>query len=114
MPRRVRIVATRRCSGPTAATAIAYARSDDRSVLRGLFRNAWLWSAVALSLALHAAVIYTPLLQEAFSTVALGAGDWLLCAAVASSVLWLSELRKLAAHLLWPPAATHSGLARAE
>ncbi|MEZ5764006.1 MAG: cation-translocating P-type ATPase [Xanthobacteraceae bacterium] len=90
------------------------ARSDDRSVLRGLFRNAWLWSAVALSLALHAAVIYTPLLQEAFSTVALGAGDWLLCAAVASSVLWLSELRKLAAHLLWPPAATHSGLARAE
>ena len=90
------------------------ARSDDRSVLRGLFRNAWLWSAVALSLALHAAVIYTPLLQEAFSTVALSAGDWLLCAAVASSVLWLSELRKLAVHLLRPPAAAHSGLARTE
>jgi Ca2+-transporting ATPase len=87
------------------------ARSDDRSVLRGLFHNPWLWSAVALSLALHAAVIYTPLLQEAFSTVALSAGDWLLCAAVASSVLWLSELRKLIAHLLWPQAAAHSGLA---
>jgi len=76
------------------------ARSDERSVLRDLFRNRWLWSAVALSLALHAAVIYTPFLQEAFATVALSAGDWLLCTAVASSVLWLSELRKAIAHII--------------
>ncbi len=78
------------------------ARSDERSALRDLFRNRWLWSAVALSLALHAAVIYTPFLQEAFATVALSAGDWLLCTAVASSVLWLSELHKAIAHLIWP------------
>jgi len=73
------------------------ARSDERSAFTGLFSNTWLWGAVGLSLALQAAVIYIPLLQQAFSTVRLTAGDWLVCAAVASSVLWLRELRKLVA-----------------
>jgi Ca2+-transporting ATPase len=71
------------------------ARSDERSAFRGLFSNAWLWRAVALSLLLQVAVIYVPFLQQAFSTVSLSARDWLLCAAVASSVLWLGELRKV-------------------
>jgi len=71
------------------------ARSDQRSAFADLFSNKWLWGAVALSLALQAAVIYTPFLQQAFSTVSLGAGDWLLCTAVASSVLWLRELSKV-------------------
>jgi Ca2+-transporting ATPase len=31
--------------------------------------------------------------------VSLSAGDWLFCAAVASSVLWLRELAKLLARL---------------
>jgi Ca2+-transporting ATPase len=70
------------------------ARSDERSAFAGLFSNAWLWGAVLLSLLLQAAVIYLPFMQQAFSTVSLGAGDWLLCAAVASSVLWLRELGK--------------------
>lgn len=70
------------------------ARSDERSAFDGLFSNRWLWGAVALSLGLHAAVIYTPFLQEAFSTVGLSLGDWLLCSAVASSVLWLREMEK--------------------
>jgi len=73
------------------------ARSDERSAFTGLFSNTWLWGAVGLSLALQAAVIYIPLLQQAFSTVRLTAGDWLVCAAAASSVLWLRELRKLVA-----------------
>jgi Ca2+-transporting ATPase len=71
------------------------ARSDERSAFVGLFSNKWLWAAVALALLLQAAVIYVPFLQQAFSTVALGGGDWLLCAAVASSVLWLRELSKM-------------------
>ena len=71
------------------------ARSDERSAFAGMFANHWLWAAVGLSLALHVAVIYTPFLQQAFSTTALGAGDWLLSAIVASSVLWLRELAKL-------------------
>jgi Ca2+-transporting ATPase len=76
------------------------ARSDERSAFAGLFSNGWLWGAVALSAALQAAVIYVPILQEAFSTVALRGEDWLLCVGVASSVLWLRELSKLAARAL--------------
>ena len=71
------------------------ARSDDQSALHGLFHNRWLWGALGLSLALQVAVVYVPLLQNAFSTVSLGIGDWLRCVAVASSVLWLRELSKL-------------------
>jgi Ca2+-transporting ATPase len=71
------------------------ARSDDRTAFNGLFTNRWLWSAVTLSLLLHACVVYTPLLQQAFSTVSLDAGDWLFCGAVSSSVLWLRELTKI-------------------
>lgn len=71
------------------------ARSDDRSAFDGLFQNGWLWGAVILSLALHTLVIYTPFLQRAFSTVSLNLKDWLFCAGVASSALWLRELSKL-------------------
>jgi len=73
------------------------ARSDEQSAFAGLLSNKWLWAAVVLSLLLQAAVIYTPFLQQAFSTVSLSAGDWMHCAAVASSVLWLRELSKLLA-----------------
>ncbi|HEX2461893.1 MAG TPA: cation-translocating P-type ATPase C-terminal domain-containing protein, partial [Vicinamibacterales bacterium] len=72
------------------------ARSDEHSAFRGLFSNGWLWGAVLLSLALQVAVIYIPFLQQAFSTVSLTAADWLQCAAVGSSVLWLRELSKVA------------------
>jgi Ca2+-transporting ATPase len=71
------------------------ARSDERSSFSGLFTNKWLWGAIALSLLLQVAVVYTPFLQQAFSTTALGLRDWALCAVVASSVVWLGELRKL-------------------
>lgn len=85
------------------------ARSDERSAFHRPFQNRWLWFAVALSLLLHAAVIYTPILQEAFSTVGLSAGDWLLCAAVASSVLWLRELSKVLAGRLGGRASKRAG-----
>jgi Ca2+-transporting ATPase len=71
------------------------ARSDKRSAFVGLFSNKWLWGAVLLSILLQVMVIYVPFLQQAFSTVSLSSGDWLLCAAVASSVLWLRELSKI-------------------
>ena len=71
------------------------ARSDERSAFRGLFTNRWLWLAIILSVVLQAAVVYVPLLQRAFSTVGLSLGDWLRCAAVASSVLWLREISKV-------------------
>jgi Ca2+-transporting ATPase len=71
------------------------ARSLERSAFRKLFENKWLWLAVAISAALQVAVVYTPFLQQAFRTAPLSLGDWLLCVGVGSSVLWLSELRKL-------------------
>ncbi len=70
------------------------ARSDTHSVTYRLFHNPWLFGAVALSVLLHVAVIYVPLLQRAFATVPLHASDWLTCVLVASSVLWLRELSK--------------------
>jgi Ca2+-transporting ATPase len=47
-----------------------------------------------VSLALHACVIYVPFMQQAFCTSALTWGEWLVCTAVASSVLWGRELGK--------------------
>jgi Ca2+-transporting ATPase len=73
------------------------ARSDERSAFGDALANQWLLGAVAVSLLLQMLVIYVPFLQSAFSTVSLSARDWLVCAAVASSVLWLRELAKLAA-----------------
>jgi P-type Ca2+ transporter type 2C len=70
------------------------ARSDEQSALVGLFGNPWLWAAVAASLVLHFGVIYLPFLQAAFSTTGLGLSDWIRCAVIASSVLWLRELVK--------------------
>ena len=71
------------------------ARSDEQSAFRGLFQNRWLWGAITLSLAAQFAVIYVPFLQNAFSTVSLTLNEWIRCAIVASSVLWLRELSKL-------------------
>ena len=70
------------------------ARSDERSAFAGMFTNSWLWAALAGSIVLQVAVVYLPFLQAAFGTTALGVSDWLLCTAVASSVLWVRELTK--------------------
>src|SRR5690606_26561184 len=70
------------------------ARSDEKSAFHGLLANRWLWGAILLSIALQALVIYVPPLQQAFSTTSLSLADWIYCAAVASSVLWLRELSK--------------------
>jgi Ca2+-transporting ATPase len=70
------------------------ARSDERSAFQGAFTNAWLWRAIGLAIALQIAVVYVPVLQQAFSTVSLSVVDWLRCTAVASSVLWVRELDK--------------------
>ncbi|HNX96040.1 MAG TPA: cation-translocating P-type ATPase [Candidatus Aminicenantes bacterium] len=69
-------------------------RSDERSAFIGLFTNRWLWGGIALSVALQIVVVTLPSLQKAFGTVPLTASEWLRCALVASSVLWLRELNK--------------------
>jgi Ca2+-transporting ATPase len=70
------------------------ARSDHRSAFAHLFANRWLWTALAVSLLLQVVVVYVPFLQRAFGTVSLSGRDWVVCAGIASSVLWLRELDK--------------------
>jgi Ca2+-transporting ATPase len=45
-------------------------------------------------------VVQVPLLNRAFGTAPLSAGDWALCAVMASAVLWVDELKKLLARRL--------------
>src|SRR5690606_41867243 len=45
-------------------------------------------------LLLQVLVVHVPFLQTAFGTASLDLGHWLVAAAMASSVLWLDELRK--------------------
>ena len=71
------------------------ARSERTSAFHRLFTNRYLWGAVALSLALQVAVVQLPFLNEAFATTPLALGDWVVCAALASVVLWAVEARKL-------------------
>jgi magnesium-transporting ATPase (P-type) len=71
------------------------ARSDRRSAFSGLFANAWLWGAIALSSALQIAVVHLAVLNEAFGTAPLSATDWLICIGLASAVLWANEAKKL-------------------
>jgi Ca2+-transporting ATPase len=79
---------------------VVNARSDDQSAFARLFSNRWLWTAIGVSLALQVAVVYVPLLQRAFATVGLQSQDWIRCVAVASSVLWIREIGKLAGRLV--------------
>jgi potassium/sodium efflux P-type ATPase len=72
------------------------ARSESSSAFSHLFVNPLLWGAIVLSVLLQIAVIHVPVLNHAFGTVPLTADQWLVCAAMASVVLWASELRKLA------------------
>ena len=74
---------------------VVNARSDEQSAFVRLFTNRWLWTAVAVSVALQVIVVYLPVLQRAFGTTPLSGRDWLFCTGVASSVLWLREAGKL-------------------
>ncbi len=93
-------LATARTAGYTtlvfAALLTAFtARSATASAFRGLFANRWLWAATTLGVALQIAVVELPFLQPAFGTASLDLMHWAVCAAMASAVLWVDEVRKL-------------------
>jgi potassium/sodium efflux P-type ATPase len=71
------------------------ARSDRTSAFHHLFTNRWLWGAIGLSVLLQVAVVHLPLLNAAFETSPLSIGDWAICIALASVVLWADEAKKL-------------------
>ena len=60
------------------------------------FKNTWIFISVAITLSLLLGAIYTPFGQAIFGTVALPTSKILIIAAVASSVLFISEITKLA------------------
>jgi calcium-translocating P-type ATPase len=72
------------------------ARSETASAFRRLFVNPWLWGAITVSVLLQLAVVYVPVLQTAFGTTALTAHQWIVSTLMASAVLWVDEVRKLA------------------
>jgi len=75
-------------------------QSASRSALHfGIVRNPWLLGGLALSIALHASVLYWPPLNAWFHTVPIALADLLPMVAAASAVLWAEELRKLVVRL---------------
>ncbi len=70
-------------------------RSERESAFRGLFRNPLLWGAIGLSLLLQVLAVQLSILNRAFDTTPLSVSEWALCTAMASSVLWADEIKKL-------------------
>ena len=71
-------------------------RSEDRSVFNAdTLRNARLWAAMALVVALQISAVYVGAMQSLFTLVRLNPGDWLVAVGVASTVLVVEELLKL-------------------
>ncbi|HEU5084076.1 MAG TPA: HAD-IC family P-type ATPase [Acidimicrobiales bacterium] len=71
-------------------------RSDHLTVFRrATLRNGRLWLALAAVLALQVAVTHVGPMQRLFDTTSISGVQWLVSVAVASSVLWVEELRKL-------------------
>ncbi len=69
--------------------------SETRSALSlAVFKNRWLLGGLALANLLHVAVVYTEPMNRLFHTVPIPLTDFFLVGAVASSVLWVEELRK--------------------
>ncbi|MGZ5689458.1 MAG: cation transporting ATPase C-terminal domain-containing protein, partial [Caldimonas sp.] len=60
------------------------------------------------------AVVHLPYLNVAFGTVPLTPGQWAICVAMGSAVLWFSELRKLLGRARRPPAVADRDQARPE
>ncbi len=71
-------------------------RSEFTTVFhRSTFTNRWLWVSLSAVLALQLAVTHVGWFQRLFDTTSISASDWVVCAAVASSVLWVEEIRKI-------------------
>jgi Ca2+-transporting ATPase len=69
--------------------------SPTRSALRlGIFKNRWLLGGLVLANLLQIAVVYTGPMNRLFHTVPIPLDHVLLIGVVASSVLWVEEIRK--------------------
>lgn len=69
-------------------------RSDRDSVLRDPFANKWLNLAIGWELIMLALILYVPVLERVFGTVALPLNDWLIIIAAALTISPVLELTK--------------------
>jgi Ca2+-transporting ATPase len=75
-------------------------RDDTRSAFsRYTFTNRWLWYSLIGVLVLQVLVVQVPFLERIFDTEPLSLTQWGICIAVASSILWLEEIRKAVVRL---------------
>ena len=81
-------------------------RSMELSAFHRVFSNRWLVGAVVLGLVLQVVVVQLPFLQTAFETTSLTLEQWGICLAMASSILWVEEVRKLVTRRRAPATAT--------
>jgi len=71
------------------------ARAEHGTVFtRDLFRNNKLWAAVTGVVVLQVLAVHVDPVQDVFGTTDLAGPDWLVAVGVASSIIWLDELRK--------------------
>jgi len=83
-------------------------RSETRSAFDArLFKNGWLWGAVALCVVLQLAAVYVPFLRAILHTVPLGAKDWGVVAGCALLPLAVVEVVKLIQRRLARGPGTH-------
>lgn len=72
------------------------ARSDEHTALKlGVFRNRWLVIAISIAISLQLAVVYSPLLQVAFSTVPLSLEKWGIAIIGGACLFAIEETRKV-------------------
>lgn len=80
-------------------------RSETRSAFDArLFKNGWLWGAMAICVLLQLAAVSVPFLREVLRTVPLDATDWAIVAGGALLPLAIVEVVKLIQRRLAPPA----------
>ncbi|MCY7301279.1 MAG: cation transporting ATPase C-terminal domain-containing protein, partial [Ilumatobacteraceae bacterium] len=74
---------------------ILNARHDTRTVFhRDTLGNRWLWWSLLGVGVLQVGVTHVGPMQRLFDTTSISLTQWLICAAIASSVLWVEEARK--------------------
>ena len=74
---------------------ILNARSDRNTVFRRhTLTNPQLWIALVAVIVLQVGVTHVGFMQRLFDTTSISGAQWLISIAIASSVLWLEELRK--------------------
>jgi Ca2+-transporting ATPase len=66
------------------------------------FRNRTLWAALIGVVILQVLLVQWTPAHSVFSVERLTVSDWLLATLVASSVLFLEEIRKLIRRIIWP------------